>query len=528
MEFSNLKEILTFCVESYAENIAFKIKKKDCKGKTYYEEITYKRFGNDVENIARGIMKRGFSGKRIAIIGKNSYEWFVSFLGVLLSDSVAVPLDRGLLDFEIHDQLKRSETSMIFYGESFKGRLDENNGVEKICTDDSEFLDMMEEGRLADNKNEYDNIKIDAHKMSILLFTSGTTSLSKAVMLSHYNMTSNIVALRAWEKIYETDVNMALLPFHHTFGMVQMLFFLSAGMCNVFCEGLRVGKCLTEYGVSVFVGVPRVLDEIYLAVTRKLKSDGLDKKVNTALKISRVLLKFGIDVRRKLFKKIIDALGGNLRFIIVGAAPATPEVLQWFNDIGIFSVQGYGLTETSPVISAENDDHLRKGSVGGTLPGIETRIAEPDENGIGEIVVKGPNVMLGYYKNEEETKKVIRDGWFYTGDLGKIDKDGFIFISGRKKNVIVLSNGKNVFPEEIESLISQCDAIKECIVYSKGDDILLKAVRDKSFAGDPEEELKKHIQKVNEKLIYYKQINDYTLSDEEMQKTTTGKIKRYV
>ena len=527
-EFANLRELIKYSAEKFADNIAFKIKKKDEKGKTFYDEVTYTRLSADIEHLARCLMNHHLAGERIAVIGKNSYEWVVSFVAVTACGGVIVPLDRGLLDFEIEEQLSRSQAVAIFYGEAFKERLAEKTDIIKVCMDDSEFADMLAEGAAADNKEAYENIQIDVNVMSILLFTSGTTSASKAVMLSQYNVVENVIGLRKWETLYPTDVNMALLPFHHTFGMVQTLFFLSEGMCNVFCEGLRVGKCLTEYGVSVFVGVPRVLDEMYLTISRKLEAQGMVKKVNFALKLSRVLMKIGIDVRRKLFAKIIDALGGKLRFIIVGAAPATPEVLRWFNDIGVLSVQGYGLTETSPVISAENENHMREGSVGLTLPGVEARIVNPDENGIGEIVAKGPNVMLGYYNDQAQTDEVIRDGWFYTGDLGRIDKDGYIFISGRKKNVIVLSNGKNVFPEEIEALVSQCDAIKECIVYGEGDDILLKVVRDKSFDGDCDKEIENHVKSVNEKLIYYKQIKSYVITDEEMEKTTTGKIKRYV
>lgn len=526
-KFNNLREIIENSAIKYGNNIAFRVKKKDENKNIYYDDVNYIRLKNEVEYLGRYLMKNNLGGKRIAVIGKNSYEWMVVYLSVVCSGGVIVPLDRGLMEFEIDEQLARSQADAVFYGEAFKEIMSAKENIFKICMDDEEFTQLLKLGESYDNKKEYDDIKIDNDKMSALLFTSGTTSRSKAVMLSQRNIAVNVSGLIAWEKFYETDVNMAFLPLHHTFGITSVLLFLSVGMCNVFCEGLRIQKCLNEYGVTVFVGVPRILDEIYLTIQRKLAAQKKTGTVKFALTLSGFLGKLGIDIRRKLFKQIIDALGGKLRFIIVGAAPATPEVLKWFNDIGILSVQGYGLTETAPVLSAENDTHMRKNSVGPAIPGVELRVINKDENGIGEIIARGENVMLGYFCDEENTAEVIKDGWFHTGDMGYIDNDGYVFISGRKKNVIVLSNGKNIFPEEIESLVAQCKAIKECIIYSKDDDILLKAVRDTNFEGDCDKEIEEHIKAVNEKLIYYKKIKNYSVLDEEMEKTTTGKIKRY-
>lgn len=524
-KYSHLREMIEECAVKYENNIAFKVKLTDENKKVYYDEITYRRFKEEVEYLARALMEDGLAGKRIAVIGKNSYEWLVVFLAAVFAGGVIVPLDRGLLDYEIEDQLRRSEAVALFYGGEFRERVG-NYDVVKVCTEDKEFKDMLVRGKNADNKEEYDAIEISTHEMSVLLFTSGTTSASKAVMLCQNNITSNVYGMSLWEKFYETDVNMALLPFHHTFGMMQMMLFLSIGMCNVFCEGLRIAKCLNEYGVTIFVGVPRVIEEMMLAVKRKLNAKGKTKTVEIALKVSNALRKCGIDIRRKLFNEILKGMGGKLRMVIIGAAAASPDVLKFFNDIGVLSIQGYGLTETSPVISAENDTHMRKDSVGPAIPGVEVKIDNPDENGIGEIVARGENIMLGYYNDPEKTREVIKDGWFYTGDLGRKDKDGFIFICGRKKNVIVLSNGKNVFPEEIETLINLSPAIKECIVYAEGDDICLKAVADDDFEGDSEEAIARHVASVNEQLIKYKKIDRFTILETEMAKTTTGKIKR--
>lgn len=524
-KYSHLREMIEECAIKYENNVAFKLKKTDADKKVYYDEITYSRLRDETEYLARAFMAEGIAGGRIAVIGKNSYEWIAVFLAAIFCGSVVVPLDRGLMDYEIKDQLERSGAQALFYGAEFKDRVG-GYDVFKVCTESSEFKDMLIKGRDADNKAEYDSLKVSTHDMTVLLFTSGTTSASKAVMLCQNNITSNIYAMTLWEKFYPTDVNMALLPLHHTFGMVQTMLFLSYGMCNVFCEGLRIAKCLNEYGVTVFVGVPRIIEEMMLVIKRKIKSQGKTKVINLALKISNMLRKCGIDIRRKLFKQVIDGMGGKLRLVIIGAAAASPDVLKFFNDIGILSIQGYGLTETSPVISAENDTHMRTDSVGLALPGVQVRIDNPGENGIGEIVAKGENVMLGYYNAPEKTAEVVKNGWFYTGDMGRIDKDGYIFICGRKKNVIVLSNGKNVFPEEIETLINLSPAVKECIVYAEGDDICCTAVADANFDGDAKKAISEHIAYVNNQLINYKKINKFTVQDTEMAKTTTGKIKR--
>lgn len=526
-KFNNLRELIEYSAEKFGNNLAFKVKKKDDNKNIHYDDINYIRLKNEVEFLGRYLLRNNFGGKKVAVIGKNSYEWMLVYLSVVSIGGIIVPLDRGLMEFEIDEQLTRSGAEAIFYADAFKEIMSKKENIFKICMDEEEFADLLKLGAEYDNKKEYDEIEIDNDKMCALLFTSGTTSQSKAVMLSQKNIAVNVRGLIEWEKFYETDVNMAFLPLHHTFGITSVLLFLSVGMCNVFCEGLRIQKCLSEYGVTVFVGVPRILEEIYLTIQRKLASQKKAGKVKFALALSNFLRKFGVDIKRKLFKQIIDALGGKLRFIIVGAAPASPEVLNWFNNIGILSVQGYGLTETAPVLTAETDVYMRTNSVGKSIPGVELKVVNADENGIGEIIARGENVMLGYFNDEESTAQVIKDGWFYTGDMGRIDKDGYVFISGRKKNVIVLSNGKNVFPEEIESLVSECKAIKECIVYSSGDEILLKAVRDTNFEGDCDSAIEEHIKAVNEKLIYYKKIKNFTISDEEMEKTTTGKIKRY-
>lgn len=526
--FSNMKEMVDYCAVKFGNKTAYRLKNKE-NGKASYRDVSYNDLKEETTALGKYFVSLGKEEKRIVIIGKNSYEWLLVYLSVLASGNVIIPIDNSLPEKELESQLNRSEADLVFYSNQheafFKSRPEKG-----FCTENSEFSELLTEGRKLNNDEEYNNVIIDSDKMSLLLFTSGTSAESKAVMLSQRNITENVHSLLHWVKLYDTDVNIALLPLHHAFGMVQMVLFMSAGMCNVFCEGLRVAKCLSEYRVSVLVGVPRIIEEMYKTIMRKLESQNMVKKLNILISVSNALRKLHIDLRKVLFKKVIDGLGGGLRLIIVGAAAANPDILKWFNDIGILSIQGYGLTETSPVVSAENDTYMRRGSIGLPLPEIEVKIINPDENGIGELITRGKNVMLGYYKNEEETKNTIKDGWLYTGDMAYIDNDGYIFITGRKKNVIVLPNGKNVFPEEIEALINDCEAVKECIVYgsnSNGNEILkAKIVYDVNFEGDAKAVIDNHIKAMNSGLHSFKRIGAYELTDKEMEKTTTLKIKR--
>lgn len=405
------------------------------------------------------------------------------------------------------------------------------------------FNDLLEKGRklLDDGYIEYLTSEIDSKALSVILFTSGTTSISKAVMLSHDNITSNLYALNCSEKIYDTDISLAFLPFHHTFGSTGLLLFLSNGVTNAFCDGLRhIAQNLKEYKISVFVCVPILLEAMHKKLMTEIEKQGKTKLIKRATKISNFLLKFGIDIRRKLFKDIINNLGGNIRFIVSGAAAIDKKVAKSFNDLGILTVQGYGLTETSPVLCAENEKYIRYGSVGFPMNNVEIKIDNPNEQGIGEVIAKGPNVMLGYYENPEATNEVLVNGWFHTGDLGYIDKDGYIYITGRKKNVIVLKNGKNIYPEELEILINNLPYVAESMVFGfpKDDDLLLSAkiVYDKDYINntypdfndkDIENKIWNDIKSINSNMPNYKHIKKIIVTDEPMIKTTTAKIKRF-
>ena len=553
-EFNNIKEIIYNSVEQYSKNIAFVIKHTENK-KVEYENITYKQLLEDINKLGTAVYSLGFKGKRIAVIGRNSYGWAIAHLSNLLGGNVSVPLDKDLQYDELENSLIRSKADMIFFDKKYEEKIsqikEKNNTSlkEYVCFEEAEGFKNISEllkignEEINSGKTDFINAKIDENKMAILLFTSGTTSKSKAVMLSQKNIASNVYAMQCVEAIYSTDTNIAFLPFHHIFGSTCMVVMLAYGVRTVFPDGLRyIKKNLNEYGVSVFVGVPVLVEAIYKTIMKEVKKQGKTKLVNIATKISNFLLKLHIDLRRILFKSIINELGGKLRFVISGGAPADSKIAKGFNDLGIEVVQGYGLTETSPVIAAENKKCMKAGTVGIPMLNVKLEIENPDENGIGEIRVKGPNVMLGYYENEEATKEVLKDGWFYTGDLGYLDKNGCLAITGRSKNLIVLKNGKKVFPEELETLVNRLELVEECMVYGMPDEkdkndvkLSIKVVYNKEivkekYSDKTEEELSKiiwnEIKEINKTLPRYKYIKGMILTDEELIKTTTKKVKR--
>ena len=552
--FENIKEIIYNSVKLYSNNIAFKTKAKKEK-EVEYKEITYKEFLDDINALGTALLDSGFGDKRIAIIGKNSYEWALTYVTNLLGNIVSVPLDKGLQIGELELSLIRSKADAVIFDEK---NLDEikqikSNGKTKIqkyiCMSKIEgytcINELIEKGKnLIENGNKkYIDMQIDKDKMSVLLFTSGTTEQAKAVMLSQYGIATNIYDMQIVEDFRPTDVNIAFLPFHHIFGSTGLLVMLSSGIKTVFPDGLRyIKENLNEYGVSLFVGVPILIDKMYQTIQKEIKKQEKEKTVKLGIKLTQFLLKLGIDIRRKVFKEIIDQLGGKMRFIISGGAPLDKEVAQGFENFGIHLVQGYGLTETSPVIAAENDKYQRPGSIGFPMRHIEIKIVDKDKNGIGELVVKGPNVMIGYYEDEKRTKEVLKDGWFYTGDLAYIDKDGFLFITGRKKDMIVLKNGKKVFPEELETQVNKIEEIEESFVYGmpinndKNDlKVSVKVVYNEEIVKEKYpnmnfEELKKiiweKIKEVNKTLPQYKYIKNMILTNKPLIKTTTNKIKR--
>ena len=563
-----IKDYIWEGIQQYSKNIAFRIKDKKEKV-VKYKDITYAQFGQQIKQLGTGLLKLGLKGKRIAIIGKNCYEWVLSYVSILGGIGIVVPLDKGLQEPEIESCMERSYADAIIFEQEYLENMQniaKNNKTKTnlfICMNQiteaskniSEKLnatlisleEVIKQGieEIKKKNTEYDELTVNPNELASIIFTSGTTSMSKAVMLSNENIASNIYALQSVEKVYDTDVNLAFLPFHHTFGSTAQLFFLSAGVMNVFCDGLRhIQSNLKEYKVSIFVCVPLLLEAMYKKIMAEVDKQGKTGLIKVMTRVTRILRKLGIDIRRKVFKPILEQLGGNIRFVISGASAIDKKVAKGFDDFGILTVQGYGLTETSPVLTAENEKCVKFGSVGVPLKNVEIAIDEPNKQGIGEIIAKGPNVMLGYYENEEATNEVIEekegDRWFHTGDLGYLDKDGFLFITGRKKNVIVLKNGKNIYPEEIEQLVNNLAYVAESMVFGmpKADDLLLsvkivyqKEYVEQKYPNMTKEELKnmiwKDIKQINSTLPNYKHMKNLIITDEPMIKTTTAKIKRF-
>ncbi len=555
---TNLKDMLESSADIYQDKPAFLVKETE-GGK--YSQISFRKFKNDVDALGTALIELGLKDKRIALIGETRYEWALSYLSVTNGVGIIVPLDKELPQSEIENLLQRSGASAIIFSGKFSEQMnniagnllspsllismdaseDRNNrlSLKKIISRGYELIGK--------GNRQFIDAKLDNDSMSVLLFTSGTTASSKAVMLSHHNLASNLMAMSSMLLINDTDIFLSILPIHHTYECTCGLFCpLYRGATVAVCEGLRhIPKNLQESKATVMLGVPLIFETMYKRVwDQASKKPGLEKKLRFALKLSSLLKHLGIDLSRKLFAQIHESFGGHVRLFISGAAGIDPSIAKGFRDFGIPFVQGYGLTECSPIVALNRDVEYKNDAAGIPLPNLEIRIIDANEEGVGEIAVKGPSVMLGYYKDEENTAKVLKDGWFFTGDLGFIDKDRFLHITGRKKNVIITKNGKNVYPEEIESLLNKSIYILESMVYGKKDDnsgdILLSAIivpnmdKIRELNGESANSelaydlIKKEIRMVNSMLVNYKHIKDFNIRDEEFSKTTTKKIKRYV
>ena len=462
-----------------------------------------------------------------------------------------MPLDKALPENEIESLIQRSKAEAIVCEAKYIQAVQkiQNSNLRYIIsmdeTDETDILlyeDIRLEGRKLrkEGNKEYEAIEINPDEMSILLFTSGTTSISKGVMISQHNICSNIGAIASYVKMYPTDTLLSFLPIHHTFECtITFLYGIYFGVTVAFCDGLKyIQKNMNEYHVTVFVSVPLVLENIHKKVWKSIEEKGKKGLMKALVGITGLLAKVKIDLRRKAFKPVLDQFGGKLRVVFVGSAPLDKKIIKGFNDFGVQLVQGYGLTETSPVVSCETDKEKRPGSIGLPLSNLEVKIKEPDKDGIGEILVKGPSVMLGYYENEEATKKAMQDGWFATGDFGYIDKKGFLYICGRKNDVIVLKNGKNIYPQELEFLINNIEAVEESMVFARNKTsmdttLCAKVVCNKEMYQDKTEQEKKEIiwqaiKQINQTLPDVKHIKEVIVTEDPLEKTTTQKVKRYV
>lgn len=555
---NDFRELLNRSAKKYPDHVAYEFKENLGKKDQKIVKKTYKEVKEEVEALGSSLLNFGLEGKKIALIGNNRYEWCESYFAVTTSNMVVVPLDKALPNGEIKSLIERSKADAVIYENKYSEVFEEIKGsgnsslkfyINMDLKNDENgilsFRKLVDDGKklIKNKKSKYQKIKIDNTKMSVLIFTSGTTNTAKGVMLSQKNITSNIASMARMSKMYDNDVLLSFLPLHHTFECtITFLYGWYSGATVAFCDGLKyIAKNLEEYKISVFVAVPLVLETIYKKIQKGIRDQGKEKLVNMMSKLANFLLIFHIDIRRKVFKSVLDQLGGNLRIAYFGAASMDKKVIEGYNNFGIDTVQGYGLTETSPLIAAETDKEHCPGSVGMAPFNVQLKLEDVDENGVGEIVAKGPNIMLGYYENLEATAAVMKDGWFHTGDLGRFNKDGYLFIAGRKKEVIVLKNGENVFPSDIEFLVNKLHYVKESILFprenTKGEIALgIKIVYDpdlikEMFDDKTEEEYKdliwEDIKVINQELSVFKRIKELIITTEPLEKTTTQKVKRF-
>ncbi|HHU03554.1 MAG TPA: AMP-binding protein [Fastidiosipila sp.] len=531
-----------------------------------YGKITFRQFINDVRAFATGLMQLGVkSGCRVAIFAETRYEWYVSYLAVVNGLAVVVPLDKEQPAAELLSLVQRSNADTLLYS-NFKKELVEEmrpqmDEVERFIqfdlpavNDDGThyFWDILQEGqkRRDAGDRDYDDLPIDREAMSVLLFTSGTSSKSKAVMLSHKNICTNLMGMCSMVYIDEKDTFLSVLPLHHTYECTcGYLCQLYRGSAVAVSDGLRhIVNNMKEAGVTIILVVPLMVEAFHRGIYRKVNADPQTaKKFEFGKKLSNFLLKAKIDVRKKLFKQIHDGFGGKLNLIIAGGAAISPELISSMQELGFHTIQGYGLTECAPILALNRDTYYKNESAGLPLPGVDIKIIDPDEDGIGEIIGKGDNVMLGYYNAPELNAEAIdQKGYYHTGDLGYMTEEQFVIITGRKSNLIVTKNGKNIYPEEIEYLINQSDLVQESVVYgvedATGEELVTAEVfpNAEAIAEDPElvdlpltdDRVKAKIvdfikDDVNAKLIQYKRVREVILRDTEFPKNTSRKIKRY-
>ena len=562
--YKTVKEFFYRSCELYSDNPCI-LEKLDHK--IPYKIKTYKEFKEDVDALGTAITKLlNLKDKRIIIIGENQYGWYLSYMTLLCGAGMAVPVDKELPQNEIENLIKRSEAEAIIYSskleEVIKKVKKENQKVKYYIEMKSDkplqgkdvgidFLVETGKNIIKSGDDEFSKIEIDPEEFKILIFTSGTTSNSKGVMICNRNLAANINCIPAYITLYPTDRLFSVLPLHHTYeSTIGFLYPISQGASIAVCEGLKyIVPNLKEYEPTAILTVPLLVENFYKKIMDSIRKSHKEKIVKSMMSITNGLKAIGINCKRNVFKEIYENFGGKLRIIVSAAAPMDKNIAQWFTDLGIIFLQGYGLTETAPISALTPEYKTTPGSVGKAVVGADIIIDNPNENGEGEILIKSPTLMLGYYQDEEETKKTIReDGYFHSGDVGYMDKDGFIYITGRSKNVIVTQNGKNIYPEEIEGLLQKIPEIKEVMVYGKSPEKDENKKNDKELiltariipemdyiketdGEKTEEEIQDiiwgKVKEVNKKLTSYKYIKNLEMKYDEFEKTSTMKIKRY-
>ena len=564
--YQTIQEVFRKSIVDYAKKEVI-LEKFDPKGK--YTEISYEQFGEDVIGFGTALMRKLNLGEnpRILILSETTYDWYVSYMTVLCGRGIAIPTDKELPDNELENVIKRSKADVIIYSErkaeSIGKILPNIQNVKyfiKMYSDagiDGKNVGMqylIEKGRnlVANGDDAYSNIEIVPDEFKVLLFTSGTTSSAKGVMLSSRNLAENINAVSAYVKLYPEDRLFSVLPLHHTYeSTIGFLLPVACGCSVAVCQGLKhIVPNLQETKPTALLAVPLLIENLYRKINANIKKAKKDGLVNSMIHVTNALKVVGVDIKRKVFAEIHENLGGKLRIIVSAAAPIDAKIGKWVEDIGIVFLQGYGLTETAPIAALTPEFEPKVGSAGKAIFSAELKIDNPNENGEGEVLIKSPTLMLGYYEDEKATNEVIDvingERWFHSGDVGYLDKDGFLYITGRSKNVIVTQNGKNIYPEEIELLLSQVPEIKECMVYGKEDEkdptnkeliISVKVIPnleelEANYGKDLTDEKIRDIiwgkiKEVNKKLTSYKAIKNLEIKKDEFEKTTTMKIKRY-
>lgn len=553
-KFSSIREMLAIAEKEAGDKAAFKYKIPNKSNPEGYEVIskTYKEFRAETICLGNSLTSRGYCNKtHVACIGENSYRWVCVYLSVLAGDNVFVPVDKELPSDEMLNVLQRSESSVVFCNEKFEKFIREHKselpGI-TLCvnfdrtTDDGMYIaydTVYNEGKklAKTGYDSYTKAHSDENELKMLVYTSGTTGISKGVMLSEHNLVSCVYYGLQVSTVYDTDLS--ILPYHHTYeavcGILVGLHYHTTICIN---ESVRaVLQNFKLYQPEYVYLVPALAEMFYKRIWRTVEDQGKAGGLHLLIKLSNALRKVGIDRRRSFFKAIHDTFGGKLHKIVCGGAPIRPEVGLFFDAIGISLVNGYGITECSPLVSANREEFNDFNTAGLKLPCVDIKIDRPDELGNGEICVKGDTVMLGYYKDPEQTAEVLKDGWFYTGDYGNLNKYGQITITGRKKNIIILKNGKNIYPEEIEGYIMSIPYIIEVVVYSikdtDGNDNALcaEAFLDEAKAkelGTPdiEAKLKTDIHEALKELPVYKQVSKVVIRNEEFVKNSSRKIRR--
>ena len=536
--FTDFRQLINHSADKYGKRIAFKIKTSNC-----YVYITYKQLKERFYTLCNEFIALGLQGKRIAIIGKNSFEWVLSYL-TAATVGIAVPLDKEIHPEDAKAFMESAECEAVCYGSSYA------DNIQTLLSENVKAFPFTEIMNMSSpiNPIDYltvDNIKIEKDEMRILIFTSGTTGSAKGVCLSQYNLCSNIHSTVSVVRIRQNDTTLSILPLHHTYECtLDCLLILSRGAMITYCDGVtEIAKNFVEYSPSILVVVPALLKLLNKRITKSITKSCPEKykELYKTQSLAEALRKTPFIIRKIICSKVRKSLGGRIRLFIVGAAELDTSLVDDFAELGIRTLQGYGLTECSPLLAGNNDFYLNAASTGIAIPGVTLKIDNPNEAGVGEILAKGENIMLGYYKDQEATDYVLRDGWFHTGDLGCMDPDGALYIKGRIKNVIVTQNGKNIYPEELENRLMQFPEIGEVLVLGtvQKDDIQVKAkifpnldVLKEKLGRLPSGEdihaaITNIIRDINKRMPTYKQIKETEILTDVLEKTTTQKIKRF-